>query len=464
MAKAVAFLELNLTQFDRAIASAQRQLAVLAGAFVSFKSAQFLASHTKDAIDFANSLWRVSQQMGKMDVGSLLLSQKALEQVGYSAEAARTRIQELVGAGIPLSVAFGGSKNYAEAITRASEQFGGTATILSRSASQFAVTWDKLQSAAGKVREFFLGMSEKFLRPLQVLLDRMIAMDFGGMGERVGAAIASAVNALNGALANNTLGDIISTGFQLGVALLRNAFERGGEIIAEAALAIGVAINAAIVSINWGNLAMTLGASLFKAIYSAMEMGALLLVRTLGSALSLIPGMGDTSVRNDELLAEVSTMFRTAKEGVDETLKSEGGGIISVDANSAVRAAMEQFKMSADSILGTLGETIGESQEIKTLKARLAGLGQAAEETGKTLSKNTPGKPGNIGVGKADPFKVIADSLARVGGGGGFVQTGQTLESKLLIQQLYYQREQLEQQKILVKNSSKGATSLSQQN
>lgn len=449
MAKAVAFLELNLTQFDRAIASAQRQLAVLAGAFASFKSVQFLTTQTSEAIDFANSLWQVSQQMGKMDVGQLLLSQKALEQIGYSADAARTRIQELVGAGLPLATAFGGAGNYAEAITRASEQFGGSASILTRSATQFAVTWDRLQAVAGKFREFFLGMSEQFLKPLQVLLDRMIAMDFGGLGERVGAAIAKAVTVLNGALENGTLGEMISTSFQLGVVLLRNAFERGGEVIEEAALAVGVAVNAAIVSINWNNLAMTIGASLFKAIYSAMELGSKLMVRALGAIVSMFPGVGDTTARTDEILGEISTYFRTAKEGVDETLRSEGGGIISVDAGSAVRAAMDQFKASAATIAGTLAETIGDSQEVKILKARLVELGAAAGKTGEALALSAPGKPGNIGVGKADPFKVIADSLARVGGGGGFIQVGQTLEAKLLIQNNRYAAQTAENTAVL---------------
>ncbi len=110
---------------------------------------------------------------------------------------------------------------------------------------------------------------------------------------------------------------------------------------------------------------------------------------------------------------------------------------------------MEQFKLSAANIAATLGDEVGASPEVKALKARLAELGSAALKTGEALALSAPGKPTNFGVGKADPFRVIADSLARVGGGGGFIQVGQTLEAKLLIQNNRYAAQTAENTAVL---------------
>lgn len=455
MAKATAFLELNLTQFDRAIASAMRMLGVLSAGFAAYKGVAFLRTQTIEAIDFSNSLWRVSQQMGRMDVGSLLLSQKALEQIGYSADAARTRIEELVGAGLPLSVAFGGAANYAEAITRASEQFGGTATILSRSADRFAVTWDRLQAVAGKFREFFLGMAEQFLRPLQTLLDRMIAMDFGSLGERVGSAIAKAVTVLNGALENGTLGEVIAAGFAVGASYLEDAINH----LTEIAGAVGIAIGAAFLGVlesagGMENILAKAGSVIARALITAAEVqvrgvaGVFALFGTLlGKAIDRLLGtnFAITSIeQSNALQKKLGEYFGEVRERASYT---PGVGIA---------ADVPQILADTSKLIG---ETLKEgfknvrSPETDARLSKLQDLIANAQKRGEALNASAIGKPGSIGVGKADPFKVIADSLARVGGGGGFIQVGQTLEAKLLIQNNRYAEQTAENTAITARAS-----------
>lgn len=50
--------------------------------------------------------------------------------------------------------------------------------------------------------------------------------------------------------------------------------------------------------------------------------------------------------------------------------------------------------------------------------------------------------------------KVIADSLAKVGGGGNFLRVGMTLSERTALDQLRAQREQVELQKVIAKNTS----------
>ena len=444
MAQATAFLELNLTQFDRAIASAQRSIAVLAASFASFKSVQFLTNQTKEAINFADSLWKVSQTMGKMDTGSLLLSQKALEQIGYSAEAARTRIQELVGAGIPLSVAFGGAKNYADAITRASEQFGGTATILSRAGDRFALVWDRLQAAAGKFREFFLGMAEQFLRPLQVLLDRMIAMDFGGLGARIGDAVAKAVNVLNGALESGTLGELIEAGFAVGAAYLDDAFNHLTEIAGAVGIAIGVAFLGVLESAGGlKRIFAEIGSVISRVLITAMEV----VVRAIHGALfGVFEGL--ISIFRTLGLGKKGDTFAKDVEAFNQVQKSLGEGFGKARERASALPAGVGLAANIPGIMADTSKLIGDtlkegfknvrSPETEARLLKLSEIMGNAQKRGEELAAGAQGKPGSPGVGKADPFRVIADSLARVGGGGGFIQVGQTLEAKLLIQNNRY--------------------------
>ncbi len=451
MAKAVAFLELNLTQFDRAIASAQRQIAVLAGAFVSFKGLKFLESQTSDAIDFANSLWKVSQQMGKMDVGQLLISQKALEQIGYSADSARARIQELVGAGIPLSVAFGGAANYADAITRASEQFGGTAAVLTRSADRFAVTWDRLQAAAGKFREFFLGMSEQFLRPLQVLLDRMIAMDFGAMGARIGDAVAGAINALNGAIENGTLPKLIAAAFEVGASYIDDAINHFTEIAGAIGIAIGVAFLGVLESVGgFKRIFAEIGSLLARSFITAGEFVARALLGTfafLGTTIaSIVDSIFGTDMASNSIEAS-NALQKSIGEGFGKARERAS----ELPAGVGLAANIPAILADATALIkDTLKEGFKDVKSAKTDAAisKLTDLLDAAKRRGEDLAAGAVGKPGSLGVGKADPFRVIADSLARVGGGGGFIQVGQTLEAKLLIQNNRYAAQTAENTRI----------------
>jgi len=435
MATATAFLELNLTSFDRAIASAQKQLTALAAAFVSFKAIKLFASQSEEALKFADNLWRVSRTMGNMDTGSLLLSQKALESIGYSADGATQRIQELVGAGLPLSTAFGGAENYAAALTTAAQQYGGAAAVLSRSGERFSLVFDRLKAVGAQVNAFFLSAFEKFARPLQVLLDRIIAIDLGNIGARIGESIGNAISLLNGAMQNGTIGEIISTAFQLGAEYVRNVFNSLPAILGAAAIAIGVAINAVLASFDWGKVVEISLNRVVSNISTMIQMIATVILRVvsamgnaLGALMDKIPGISGTAELSEKTFASSSASIDDMFTEFRKELRV-GGSVFTADA----KLLGSIVKTTFSSAMETVSSAIGDSPEAKLLKSNLLKLGAGALAAGQNLAASAAGKPFGI-VGKADPFKVIADSLASQGGGGGFVQVGQTLEAKKLIE------------------------------
>lgn len=424
MATATAFLELNLESFDRAIASAKRSLGVLAGLFASYKSVKFLANQTNDALQFADAMWKVSRSIGNMDTGQLLLSQKALEQIGYSASAAQDRIRELVSAGLPLSAAFGGAKNYADALNSASKMWGNTAAVLTRAGDRFALVWDRLQAVGGKVREFFLGLTGSFLQPLQILLDKILTLDLASVGAKFGESLATAINLLNGAMQNGTLGEIIQTSFLLGMEYVKDGFAQAGTRLLAILELAGIAFNSAVVSINWGNLGLQILTTLGKGIVLIFEQISRLLLGIFDKFLSFL-GAGEDEEENkrmgwkstDEKAHDTFQAWQDSFPKVGPLLNANTSQIGPIMATALART------------IDQLGSTLGTSPEAIALKARLSALGLAAAKTGEALAANAPGKPTGYVV-KADPFKVIADSLARIGGGGGFIQVGMTIEAK----------------------------------
>ena len=430
MATATAFLELNITGFEKALASAKRALTVLGSAFLTYKSVKFLEGQAEEALDFAQSLFQVSRAMGNMDTGQLLLSQKALEQIGYSASGATARIQELVGAGVPLSITFGGAANYSNQLQQAAKMWGNSAAILSKVGDRFSMVWDRLQAVFGKGREFLLGMLSGFIEPLKVLFDKILTMNLAGIGERFGQSIGKAITTLNGAMATNSLGSLISAAMEVGSAYISNAFSNGFDLIVLAATAVGVAANSAIVQVNWGEVGYaifrTFGIgfiSLFREILWGLNNLFGSVEERLAALVDLIPGVNG----NADSVAQ-----RTANNGIvidkmmDDWKKSmtPAGSLTSIDFAQQKR----ELSMFGPQIMAILSKDLGDSPQARLARTHLAELGDAAFKAGGGL-QGKDGK-GQMGTTKADPFKVIGDSLARIGGGGGALRVGMTIEAK----------------------------------
>jgi hypothetical protein len=409
-ATATGFLELNIAGFDKAISTAKKALVGLAGAFAAFKTVQFWKEGIEGAIKFGDEVFHASQRIGAMDPGKLLIAQKALENAGLGAEEARGQINQLVEAGRPLSTLFKGSDDYAKALQNATASYGSQANVLSQSAEKLSKVFEIIQSVGSKLQTFFLAMTAKFTVPLLALLRMLDEIDLAGMGAAFGDNISKAAALLIGLYKNGNIGETIGLALKVGfmnaynwlVNALADLFDKMREFKFNAKIFDGIVI-------IFKGIAELIGATLKSAIASALN----------GITVAGIPLLSDE--RKSQLTSEAAMSAKLGNKMI-------GRGAASLEKENG--------------LIGGIGGFIkGLTTPTEDATKRLKELSDAALKTGEEFLKVGAGDQSKVkimteGLGSQDPYKVIASSMAKVGGGGGYMVQGMTIEARNQIKQL----------------------------
>jgi hypothetical protein len=460
--KAVGYLELNVQGFDQAIKTAKNMLGGLAASFAAFKAGEFFKDGIKDAIDFGKEMQSASRAMGGFDPGNILLAQKALEKAGMGAQEAQGHIQDFITEGRDVAELFGGADNYAKALKSAAADYGEQASVLSRSGKALQTVWNTMESVGSKVQTFFLSMTEQFVQPLQVVLDYINQLDLAGVGEAFGKYIADAANSLVGLLKNGDLYESI----QLGLTI---AFKES--------------VNYLVGGLNYiGNMTIPfLGEQLSKAFLVAAELlsKALDFIFSSEGLQAFVDGIVGVSAKFIEaILNGLNTVFRVMQAGVQMAVQA------AIDAIPGARTVLGMGGVESQSFgqlyeqtsgivpqdlidtLGKAGDDLvdrfgdkfadftsgmikpGEAGAFEKAnvfrteddKKKFGELISKANETaaamgGKAGENQAPTK-GVLTSFSGSSSRVIADSLAKVGGGGGFLRVGMSLQEKTALQQL----------------------------
>jgi hypothetical protein len=96
-------------------------------------------------------------------------------------------------------------------------------------------------------------------------------------------------------------------------------------------------------------------------------------------------------------------------------------------------------------LVGGIGGFIkGLTTPTEEARKELAQLTSAAQKTGEEFLKVGAGDQSKVklmteGLGSQDPYKVIASSMAKVGGGGGYMVQGMTIEARNQIKMIRQQ-------------------------
>ena len=405
-ATATGFLELNIAGFDKAISTAKKALVGLAGAFAAFKTVQFWKEGIKDAIDFGNAMFFASQKIGGMDTGKLLIAQKALENAGLGAEEARGQIDMLVDSGRPLSSLFKGADDYAKALQNATASYGSQANVLSTSAEKLSKVFEIIQSVGSKLQTFFLAMTAKFTVPLLALLRMLDEIDLAGMGAKFGDSITKAAALLIGLYKNQDIGKALGLALKVG---FMDAYNWLVDALADLMEKLGqFKFNAKIFDafeLMFTGLGLILGSAIRKAIAYAME-----------------PYLGKE--------------FGETQRGIANVEATAGSAII----KTGVSTLSEQSGLAG----GIGGFIKGLSTPTEEARKELAQLTEAAKKTGNAFLEAGAGDQGKVKImqsalGTQDPYKVIASSMAKVGGGGGYMVQGMTIEARNQIKMIRQQ-------------------------
>jgi hypothetical protein len=430
-AKAVGYLDLNITGFDQALKTAKNLMVTFAAGFTAYKIADFFKDGIKDAIDFGKEMQSASRAMGGFDPGALLLTQKALEKVGMGAEEARGHIGDFITQGRNISEIFGGAEEYSRAIKSAAKDYGPTAAVLSRSGEALQAVWNTLQSIGSRTREYFLAMTEKFINPLQVVLDYLNDIHLDKKGAAFGSAIATAANTLMGLVKNGqvweTMGKAIQWAFWGGIDVLITG-------LAKAAAFLGAAMQSVSESFGKSLFADDM-ISMLQTVFKGL--GSIIASMILSAASNVAKALG-----RDDAAYQYGEASRSESEAAKSRFEVAGMQLDEIDFGRAfedVGKAIQAGKDAAGNVefgQSDSGKKAGEIWEglSKTLKF--------AEDTGIAMGEASRKKHAGDEKGSKDVLtsfsgsssKVIADSLAKVGGGGGFLRAGMSLQERSAMQ------------------------------
>lgn len=414
--------------------------AVFLGAITAITTV--LSRNIKLAIDFGAEMFDASKKAGVEGAGNFAILEKALVSAGMSAKDARKKIKEFSAEGRDFAELFESPLDFQIAMTNAAKALGSQADILNRSAQQFKAVQNSLITAGEKGRQFFLGLAEQVLPPLQSVLNYLNQLDLGEIGADFGKSITSAAEILIGLFKNGQIGEAFKLALLIGAKETLNVMAQGFQGIAEGFWET--------TKQGWSSIFGGL-----KDIFVGLgKMLAGSMISGLGQAIALINKMPDwvrsllmqsSSGRVALALADSADKQETGIEKAGSALTEEGraqGARGSAKWANIGKDMFEAFMRGfSDADQVTLFGTEEDRAEMRRIfeEAQKAGqmfidankganviprLSDAAFNEEDALKKQREGKK--------SPFQVIADSLAAVGGGNGFAQISADVEEKQL--------------------------------
>lgn len=471
-AKAVGYLELDISGFTAAMDKATKLLAAFGVSFAAFKTADFWVNHIKGAIDFGNAMYVAGQKLGGFDPGKLFLVQKAFEQTGISAEEANASIAEMLKSHRDFSTLFKNPADYGKALGVAKQNYGPEANALSNNAEKLSQVANVISSIYEKGRGFFVELTGQFVQPLYALLNALNQVDLSGAAEALGGAVDKVADTLIGLFSTGKL----TATFALGLEVAAKTF---ANYLAGAVASFANGIASVITNIKWDQFGQGLWQVLVGAFTKALSVladGFLNVAKYFGAAIATAMGAAiekimpyvddvfrpifkalgysyrETNFKGgsfEENLKSVNDVMQPANDftkqlgGVGQGMVNEGIG--------RIKGSLGQFAFNfkpADLFPGLAEET-----------AKLVAGLSSAEKAGAALGKVPDRIKGNLfaGMGPQEPVKVIADSLARVGGGGGYIRTTMSIAEREAMAQTEIQRQLLLATQAVAKNTAAGA-------
>jgi hypothetical protein len=529
-ARAIGYLELNISGFQEAITSAKRALGGLAVTFTAFKTAQFFTRQIDDAVKFGDALYHASQRAGHFKPETFFVIQKALQNAGLGAEEARSKIDDFVTSGKRLDSIFGGQKQYGEALRNAAAEYGREAKVFGDNAARFSKVFEMLQAVGEKMRTFFGVMTAQFLKPMQALLETIQKVDLSGTAAKFGDKIAYAINLLNGFILTGGFGEALGLSVQIGFMTATNwlvkavmvalqTFATGIDLIfsnqkflngfSDSLVAIAGIFGVAMLKAMQGVLSFIQGSMDYifarqegdneKANTAVSTIQGALVGFVAGNLPGAVVGAGlgyaDAKVANAQNQAETPEQkkareeatqqradeafihggpkaaaavfkqadqdFKDAHKTLGEFVKerndkgvefSYGGKPMTLNdalaiqkgnlADAARRTATSAPTLGADLVSafklamaeakknGDIFDTSELLDKLTELIAKAAHAGEAAANAAKPKLTD----PSSVQLEKPGPFKIIADSLAKIGGGGGYIRVSQSIHERMLMQ------------------------------
>lgn len=137
--------------------------------------------------------------------------------------------------------------NNPDALEGAAKTLGSSVDIMSRNAAAFERASTLLSNIGIKFKSFFAGVAEGVVTPLNKLMEAFNAYDLAAVGREFGESLEYGIELITRAFQQDKLGKLISLSFDLGAAVLKDGIVAVGEKLLEFAKKVGGVIWDAIV-------------------------------------------------------------------------------------------------------------------------------------------------------------------------------------------------------------------------
>jgi hypothetical protein len=303
------------------------------------------------------------------------------------------------------------------------------AKLLEQNAASFKVASETLSMIPGKVNGIFTGLAAGFIPMLNPLFEKIQKIDLSGIGKSIGDALGFFITSFT----SGGISDLISNSFMIGVKEAVNFLSTGFfavfQSIPDYLAAIGRQFVAYFELLTNSQFWSGLKDSLLSAAYAFKGTILLAVANILTTLQDYLPDWLAKKVGNGAAMTQGASDAAFV-ESAKYSDSAANGGMYSVlnkleqDSKANVQTLTSAFLQNFQGNGKILGDTQKERSDLQATVDRIkanrdAANAQGREDADKLYKKDlTQGTFNPEDLGIAGKFGIIADSLAKVGGGG----------------------------------------------
>ena len=300
-----------------------------------------------------------------------------------------------------------------------------TAKLLGQNAGIFDKASDSLGRVGPKMQGLFVGVASGMTGILDSLANGIDGMDLSSIGQSIGSAVSLFVTAFS----SGNFSTIISSAFMIGIKEAINFLAAGFFAIFQTMPTYLSTIGKNFVAYFelltnpefWSGLKNS-----FLSVAAAFRGTMLMGVANILDALRNVPGIGDKMGKASDFVSKLSADQFQQSAAFSESAANGGMGAAVSKLGSQLKENIAnlgsefmnnfrgngQIMGNTDAERAALGEAVA-----ATIKARDEANAKATAENANRGNKDTTFNPTDIGQAAVKP-SIIADSLAKIGGGG----------------------------------------------
>jgi hypothetical protein len=321
------------------------------------------------------------------------------------------------------------------ALGDAARAIGSQADLLTRNANLFDRASDILNTIGSKLEGFFVGVADQVVPAILPLLEAADGLDFAGLGQELGQAVAFGLTAIT----SGQIGNLFAAQLKLSGAEFVNLLTSGlvglTAFLAQRMVDIPTDFATILGVVTKPEFWQGVGNGLLGA---AQKFAAIInrAAAALLEAVSKVPGLGGAG--------NIAANFRGTADSLDASANQnlgEAGDLLSgplAEVKARFSASFDNAINAAANAMQAAGDTIDTSELksardgiVNSISEQMRANQEAARARFEASKTQIPAMDEEFGKAAKEASGVITDSLQKVGGGGNFARFGSEASAEL---------------------------------